>query len=260
MQECRKLLATGTTEISLLGQNVNAYRGLAADDDEWDFTMLLYAVAKLEGLQRLRFSTSHPMEMTEELAVAFGELPVLMPYLHLPVQSGSDAILKAMHRGHSRDDYFPLIDSLRKHCPDIALSSDFIVGYPGETDEDFEQTLDLVRRVNYDFSYCFKYSPRPGTPAAQSDDNISEEVKDERLQRLLELTRLQTREAMGKQIDRVVNVLVEKESKTAGEMQGRTADYRIVHFEGQIRQIGQTMPVRITKAYGQSLRGELVLA
>ena len=260
LEECRKLLATGITEISLLGQNVNGYLGLASDGEEWDFTMLLYAVAKLDGLKRLRFSTSHPMEMTEELAVAFGELPVLMPYLHLPVQSGSDAILKAMHRGHTRDDYFPLIESLRKHCPDIALSSDFIVGYPGESDEDFEQTLDLVRRVNYDFSYCFKYSPRPGTPAAQSEDNIPENVKDERLQRLLELTRLQTREAMNKQIGRVVDVLVEKESKTEGEMQGRTADYRIVHFEGQPRQIGQTMPIRITKAYGQSLRGELILA
>jgi len=260
LEECRKLLATGITEISLLGQNVNAYLGLGADDEEWDFTMLLYAVAKLDGLERLRFSTSHPMEMTEELAVAFGELPVLMPYLHLPVQSGSDTILKAMHRGHTRDDYFPLIESLRKHCPDIALSSDFIVGYPGETNEDFEETLDLVRRVNYDFSYCFKYSPRPGTPAAQSNDDIPEEIKNERLQRLLELTRLQTRKAMTKQIGRTVNVLVEKASKTEGEMQGRTADYRIVHFEGQARQVGQIMPVKITRAYGQSLRGELILA
>jgi len=260
LEECRNLLDTGITEISLLGQNVNAYRGLADDDEEWDFTMLLYAVAKLDGLKRLRFSTSHPMEMTEEMAAAFGELAVLMPYLHLPVQSGSDTVLKAMHRGHSRDDYFPLIESLRTHCPDIALSSDFIVGYPGETDEDFEQTLDLVRRVNYDFSYCFKYSPRPGTPAAQSDDNVPESIKNERLQRLLELTRMQTRAAMAKQIGRTVDVLVEKESKKEGEMQGRTADYRIVHFEGSLRQVGQIMPIRITKAYGQSLRGELVLA
>ncbi|MDQ6954042.1 MAG: tRNA (N6-isopentenyl adenosine(37)-C2)-methylthiotransferase MiaB [Mariprofundaceae bacterium] len=260
LEECGKLLATGTTEISLLGQNVNAYRGLSKDGDEWDFTMLLYAVAKLDGLKRLRFSTSHPMEMTEEMAAAFGDIPVLMPYLHLPVQSGSNAILKAMHRGHNRDDYFPLIESLRKYCPDIALSSDFIVGYPGETEEDFEATLDLVRRVNYDFSYCFKYSPRPGTPAAQSEDNVPEAIKNERLQRLLELTRLQTRQAMVKQIGRAVEVLVEKESKKEGEMQGRTADYRIVHFKGQVRQIGQIMPVRITEAYGQSLHGVLILA
>ena len=260
LQECQELLDAGIIEISLLGQNVNAYRGLGPDDEEWDFTMLLYAVAKLDGLKRLRFSTSHPMEMTDELAIAFGELPTLMPYLHLPVQSGSNHILKAMHRGHTRDDYFPIIDDLRKHCPNIALSSDFIVGYPGETDEDFEQTLDLVRRVNYDFSYCFKYSPRPGTPAAKSEDNVSEAIKDERLQRLLELTRAQTRAAMKNQIGRTVEVLVEKESKNAGEMQGRTADYRIVHFKGQSRQIGQIMPIRITESYGQSLRGELILA
>ncbi len=260
LQECQKLLDAGMIEISLLGQNVNAYRGLGPDDEEWDFTMLLYAVAKLDGLKRLRFSTSHPMEMTDELAIAFGELPTLMPYLHLPVQSGSDAILKAMHRGHTRDDYFPIIDDLRKHCPDIALSSDFIVGYPGETNEDFEQTLDLVRRVNYDFAYCFKYSPRPGTPASKSEDNVSEAIKDKRLQRLLELTREQTRAAMKNQIGRTVDVLVEKESKHAGELQGRTADYRIVHFQGQPRQIGQIMPIRITESYGQSLRGELILA
>ena len=260
LQECQKLLDAGMIEISLLGQNVNAYRGLGPDDEEWDFTMLLYAVAKLDGLKRLRFSTSHPMEMTDELAIAFGELPTLMPYLHLPVQSGSDHILKAMHRGHTRDDYFPIIDDLRNHCPDIALSSDFIVGYPGETDEDFEQTLDLVRRVNYDFAYCFKYSPRPGTPASKAEDNVSEAIKDERLQRLLELTRSQTRAAMKNQIGRTVDVLVEKESKNAGEMQGRTADYRIVHFKGQPRQIGQIMPIRITESYGQSLRGELILA
>ncbi|MDX8396995.1 MAG: tRNA (N6-isopentenyl adenosine(37)-C2)-methylthiotransferase MiaB [Mariprofundaceae bacterium] len=260
LEECRDLLATGITEVSLLGQNVNAYRGPGPDEEEWDFTMLLYAVAKLEGLKRLRFSTSHPMEMTDELAVAFGEIDVLMPYLHLPVQSGSDAILKAMHRGHSRNDYFPIIDSLREHCPDIALSSDFIVGYPGESDEDFEQTLDLVRRVNYDFSYCFKYSPRPGTPASKSDDNVPESIKNERLQRLLELTRAQTKQNMLKQIGRTVDVLVERSSKNEGEMQGRTADYRIVHFKGQMRQVGQILPVRVTKAFGQSLHGELILA
>ena len=260
LHECQQLLDKGICEISLLGQNVNGYRGMGEDGEEWDFTMLLYAVGKLEGLQRLRFSTSHPMEMTDELAIAFGEIPVLMPYLHLPVQSGSDAILKAMHRGHGRDDYFPLIEKLRQHCPDIALSSDFIVGFPGETEEDFEQTLDLVRRVNYDYAFCFKYSPRPGTPAAKAEDSVPEDVKDMRLQRLLELTREQSRQALLKQVGKTVQVLVEKESRTAGDMQGRTADYRIVHFVGQARQIGQIMPVRITEAYGQSLRGELILA
>jgi len=260
LAECNQLLVGGAVEISLLGQNVNGYRGAGPNGEEWDFTMLLYAVAELEGLKRLRFSTSHPMEMTDELCVAFGEVPQLMPYLHLPVQSGSDVLLKAMHRGHDRDSYFRRINLLRQHCPDIALSSDFIVGYPGETDADFEQTLDLVRRVGYDSAYCFKYSPRPGTPAGKSDDDVPLAVKDERLQRLLTLLRQQTSDAMLRQIGRSLDVLVEKESRNVGDMQGRTPDFKIVHFKGNPRQVGQIMPIRITEAYGQSLRGELILA
>lgn len=260
LDECRRLLDAGVIEISLLGQNVNGYRGAGPAEEEWDFTMLLYAVAELPGLKRLRFSTSHPMEMTTELCVAFGELPQLMPYMHLPVQSGSDILLKTMHRGHDRETYFSLIDELRAHCPDIALSSDFIVGYPGETDEDFEDTLDLVRRVRYDTAYCFKYSPRPGTPASKSEDNVPEDVKDERLQRLLALTREQARECLLAQIGKTVDVLVERQGRRPGDMEGRTPDFKIVHFKGQTRQIGQIMPTRITEAYGQSLRGELILA
>jgi len=260
LDECRGLLAGGAVEISLLGQNVNGYRGEGPDGDEWDFTMLLYAVAALDGLKRLRFTTSHPMEMTTELAMAFGEIPQLMPYLHLPVQSGSDRLLKAMHRGHDRDAYFRLIEELRQHCPDIALSSDFIVGYPGETEEDFEATLDLIHRVGYDSAFCFKYSPRPGTPAAKVDDSVSEAVKDERLQRLLTLMKEQTRSGMEKQVGKTIDVLVEKEGRNPGDMQGRTPDFRIVHFRGNPRQVGQILPMRITEAYGQSLRGELLLA
>jgi len=260
LEECRAQLASGTVEISLLGQNVNAYRGPGADEEEWDFTMLLYAVAQLPGLKRLRFSTSHPMEMTSELCLAFAEIPQLMPYLHLPVQSGSDRLLKVMHRGHDREAYFRIIDELRDHCPEIALSSDFIVGYPGETDEDFEATLDLVRRVGYDSAYCFKYSPRPGTPASKVEDSVSRTVKDERLQRLLSLTREQSRDAMQAQVGRRVEVLVEKEGRNAGDMEGRTADFKIVHFKGKKRQVGQIMPMTIVEAYGQSLRGELILA
>jgi tRNA-2-methylthio-N6-dimethylallyladenosine synthase len=260
LDECRKLLARGVVEVNLLGQNVNGYRGEGPDGEEWDFTMLLYAVAELEGLKRLRFITSHPMEMTSELAVAFGELPQLMPFLHLPVQSGSDRILKAMHRGHTRDDYFRIIDELREQCPDLALSSDFIVGYPGESDEDFEETLDLVRRVGYDSSFCFKYSPRPGTPASKVEDNIPESVKDARLQTLLDLMREQARAATKRQVGKTLDILVEKTGKNEGDMQGRTPDFKIVHFRGQPRQIGQIVPVRITEAYGQSLRGELSLA
>lgn len=259
LDECSELLNHGVVEISLLGQNVNGYRGIGPDGEEWDFTMLLYATAALPGLKRLRFTTSHPMEMTEELAVAFGEIDNLMPYLHLPVQSGSDAMLKAMHRGHDRESYLAIIRQLREHCPDLALSSDFIVGYPGETDEDFEQTLDLVRQVGFDTAFCFKYSPRPGTPAAKSEDDVPEEVKDERLQRLLGLMKEQTQQAMQKKIGRIEQVLVEKNGRKPGDMEGRTADFKIVHFAGKDRQIGQVMPVKITEAYGQSLRGELVL-
>ncbi len=259
LQECEQLLAGEVIEISLLGQNVNAYRGIGPDGEEWDFTMLLYAVAELANLKRLRFSTSHPMEMTSELCVAFGEIPQLMPYLHLPIQSGSDNLLKAMHRGHDREHYFRLIDELRQHCPDLALSSDFIVGYPGETDADFEATLDLVRRVGYDSAFCFNYSPRPGTPAGKIEDDVPKTVKDRRLQQLLSLMREQTRDAMEKAVGKTLHVLVEKTSREEGDMQGRSADFKIVHFKGNPRQIGQIMPVRIIEAYGQSLRGELVL-
>jgi len=260
LAECRRLLAKGVVEITLLGQNVNGYLGSGPDDEEWDFTALLYAVAALDGLSRLRFTTSHPMEMNPELCLAFGEIPQLMPYLHLPVQSGSDALLKSMHRGHGQAEYLLIIDDLRQNRPDIALSSDFIVGYPGETDADFEATLELVKRVQYDSAYCFKYSPRPGTPAAKAEDNVPEQVKDARLQALLALMREQTGAAMQRQVGKTLDVLVEKEGRNPGDMQGRAPDFKIVHFRGNSRQIGQLMPVQIIEAYGQSLRGELILA
>lgn len=259
LRECRQLLETGIPEITLLGQNVNAYRAEDDEGEEWDFAMLLEAVAELDGLKRLRFTTSHPMEMTDALCEAFGSIPVLMPYLHLPVQTGSDRLLRAMHRGHDRETYLRIVETLRKHCPEIALSSDFIVGYPGETDEDFEQTLDLVRRVGFDSAFCFKYSPRPGTPAAHAEDDVPDHVKDERLQALLALMKEQTRSALAKKVGRIENVLVEGKGRNEGDMQGRTPDFKIVHFRGHVRQIGQIMPVRITEAYGQSLRGELVI-
>ncbi|MDX8392903.1 MAG: tRNA (N6-isopentenyl adenosine(37)-C2)-methylthiotransferase MiaB [Mariprofundaceae bacterium] len=260
LRECRDLLAAGTVEITLLGQNVNGFVGLGPDGEEWDFSMLLYAVAELNGLQRLRFTTSHPMEMNEGLIEAFGEIPQLMPFLHLPVQSGSDRILKAMHRGHDRQHYFHLIEQLRRARPDLSLSSDFIVGFPGETDEDFADTLDLVQKVNFDSAFCFNYSPRPGTPAAKSEDNVPMAVKKERLQTLLTLMRASTRAAHQTHIGRVETILVERESRSDGDMQGRTPDFKIAHFKGKKRLVGQLLPVRISEAYGQSLRGELVLA
>ncbi|MDX8381147.1 MAG: tRNA (N6-isopentenyl adenosine(37)-C2)-methylthiotransferase MiaB [Ghiorsea sp.] len=259
LEECRQLIDAGAKDISLLGQNVNAYRCEDEAGDEVGFAELLHLVGELEGMQRLRFSTSHPMEMTTELCEAFAEIPTLMPYLHLPVQSGSNDILKAMHRGHNRDNYLHAIEELRLHTPDIALSSDFIVGFPGETEEDFEQTLDLVRKVGYDSAFSFKYSPRPGTPASKNEDDVPESVKDERLQRLLDLLREQSRERMLQQVGKTTDVLIESKSKNEGDLQGRTPDFRIVHLEGNPRLIGQTLPVKITKAYNMSLRGQLII-
>jgi len=257
LRECREALDAGTVEITLLGQNVNGYRGIAPDGEEWDFSMLLYAIAEMDGLLRLRFTTSHPMEVNDGLIEAFADLPVLMPYLHLPVQSGSNHLLKAMHRGHTREQYLAMIARLRKACPDISLSSDFIVGFPGETDKDFSDTLNLVREVGFDSAFCFKYSPRPGTPAAQSEDSVPEAIKNERLQQLLTLIRQASRRAHQSHIGRVEPVLVERESRNEGDMQGRTPDFKIVHFKGDNSQIGQIFPVCMTEAYGQSLRGEL---
>jgi tRNA-2-methylthio-N6-dimethylallyladenosine synthase len=260
LNECRGLLAAGMIELTLLGQNVNGYRGEGPDGEEWDFTMLLYAVSRLPNLARLRFTTSHPIEMNEGLAEAFAEIPQLMPYLHLPVQSGSDRLLKAMHRGHTRAEYLDTIAQVRRHCPDMALSSDFIVGFPGETDADFAQTLDLVREVGFASAFCFKYSPRPGTPAAKTADSVPKAVKDARLQQLLVLMREQTRAAHAAQVGKTLAVLVEKPGRNAGDLEGRTPDFKIVHFAGRPRQIGGIVPVRITAAYGQSLRGEQLLA
>lgn len=260
LDECRGLLDQGVMEITLLGQNVNAYLGVGPDGEEWDLTMLLYAVAELGGLKRLRFTTSHPMEMSDGLIDAFVANPFLMPYLHLPVQSGSSRMLRAMHRGHTRDQYLEIIGQLRETCPEIALSSDFIVGFPGETDADFEDTLSLARQVEFDFAYCFKYSLRPGTPASRIKNNITESVKNERLQCLLALMREISHVRYQRQVGKTVDVLVEKESRTDGDMQGRTPDFKLVHFKGRKRQTGQLLPVRITGAYGQSLRGEPVIA
>ncbi len=260
LAECRCLLAQGVVEITLLGQNVNSYKFTLGNGTVCDFASLLYQVAELDGLKRLRFTTSHPLDMSENMIRAFVEIPELMPFLHLPVQSGSDRILKRMHRGHKRAQYLETIEALRKARPDIALSSDFIVGFPGETEADFEQTLDLVRQIGFDSAYCFKYSPRPHTPATRMKETVSEEVKDERLQRLLALMREQSQQALKAQLNKTVEVLVERRSRTREDMQGRTPDFKIVHFTGKPRLLGQLMPVHITKAYGQSLRGEPILA
>ena len=259
LAECRNRLENGAVEITLLGQNVNGYRGVGTDGEEWDFATLLYAVAELPGLQRLRFTTSHPLEVNEGLIEAFRDLPILMPFLHLPVQSGSDRILKAMHRGHTRADYLRIIAQLRDARPDLALSSDFIVGFPGERDADFADTLELVREVGFDSAYCFNYSPRPGTPAAELQDSVPQAVKQQRLTELLGLMREQSRQALERQVGRTVKVLFDGHSKQEGDLIGRTPDYKIVHARANPRLIGHTLPVTITRAYGQSLRGEIVV-
>jgi len=257
LAECRALLEGGAVEITLLGQNVNGYRGVGPDGNEWDFASLLFAVAELPGLRRLRFTTSHPLEVDDGLIEAFAELPQLMPYLHLPLQSGSDAVLKAMHRGHTADDYLRIIERLRAARPDLALSSDFIVGFPGEGDEDFAATLRMVRAVGFDSAYCFAYSPRPGTPAAELADSVPEEVKRERLAELLALMKEQTRSALARQVGRGLPVLFDGTGKRDGDLVGRTPDFKIVHARGGRRLIGHEIPVTITHAYGQSLRGEI---
>ena len=181
--EAEKLAEAGVREVTLLGQNVNAWHGEGPDGKEWGLGRLLFRLAEIPGIARLRYTTSHPRDMDDELIEAHRDLPALMPYLHLPVQSGSDRILKAMNRRHKAADYLRLIERIRAVRPDMAMSGDFIVGFPGETDADFEATLELVRAVRYAQAFSFKYSPRPGTPGAEMDDHVAEAVKDERLQR-----------------------------------------------------------------------------
>jgi len=257
LAECRRQLESGAVEITLLGQNVNAYAGEGPDGEEWNLAKLLHAVAELPGLKRLRFTTSHPVEMDEDLIAAFAEIPQLMPYLHLPVQSGSDRVLRAMHRGHTVADYLAIVERLRRARPEIALSSDFIVGFPGETEEDFAATLDLVREVSFASAFCFMYSPRPGTPAAKLADSVPPAVKKARLARLQEVVAEQTRAALAAQVGRTVEVLVERPGRRPGDVQGRTPDFKIVHVHAPHLDRGRLARVRITTAYGQSLRGEL---
>ncbi len=252
--EAQALVANGVCEVTLLGQNVNAWRdrqtgaGLAA---------LLTQLSQIDGLQRLRFTTSHPKDMDDALIAAHGELPALMPYLHLPVQAGSDRILKAMNRHHTAAEYEAIVARFRAARPDLALSSDFIVGFPGESDDDFDQTMALVERVNYAQAFSFKYSPRPGTPAAD-DEQIAEAVKDQRLAALQNLLNRQQVEFNQAQIDRVLPVLFEKTSRQEGQVTGRSPYLQPVHVTADAALIGRILPVRITAAHANSLSGVLV--
>ena len=254
--EVRDLVARGVREITLLGQNVNAYHG-AGDGGDWGLARLIRDLAKIEGLERIRFTTSHPNDMEDDLITAHGDEPKLMPYLHLPVQSGSDRILKAMNRKHTAESYVRLIERLRAARPDLLLSGDFIVGFPGETDQDFEDTLALVRKVGYGQAYSFKYSARPGTPAAERA-GVPDEVASERLQRLQALLTEQQYAAQDAMIGREVLVLFEKPGRETGQMVGKSEYLHAVHVTDPTVQIGQIARVRVTGRTSNSLAAELV--
>jgi tRNA-2-methylthio-N6-dimethylallyladenosine synthase len=254
--EARRLIAKGVREITLLGQNVNAYRSA----DGVTLAGLIETLSRLDGLERLRYTTSHPRDMGEDLIVAHRDNPTLMPFLHLPVQSGSDRVLKAMNRQHTADDYLRLVERIRVARPDIALSSDFIVGFPGETDKDFESTMALIREVNFAQAFSFKYSPRPGTPASVAKIQVPEAVKDERLYALQALLREQQDGFNASCETRVFPVLFEKQGRRAGQAIGRSPYLQAVYAEEAMHLIGKIANVRIEEAMPNSLRGSLVEA
>ena len=258
VDETKKLVANGTKEITLLGQNVNAYHGEGPDGQSWGLGRLLHHLAEIDGVERLRYTTSHPLDMDDELIFAHRDIPALMPYLHLPVQAGSDHVLQAMNRRHTADDYKKIIGRMRDIVPNLALSGDFIVGFPGETDQDFADTLRLVDDVKYASAYSFKYSERPGTPAANSGDHIDEAVKSERLAQLQQLLDAQ-RFAFNKGCEgQEMSVLVEREGSRDGQMTGRSPFMQSVYFESHDAQIGQIMPMRVIEGRQNSLRAEII--
>ena len=259
LRDVQELVAQGVKEIMLLGQNVNAYRGAYDDGDTVDFAFLLHAVAALEGVKRLRFTTSHPMEMTQSLIDVYATTPKLVSHLHLPVQSGSDRILAAMKRRHTALEYKSIIRRLRVARPDICITSDFIVGFPGETEQDFEATMKLIDEVGFDNSFSYLYSPRPGTPAAELRDGTPQEIKSARLKRLQERLDELEQQISHTMLGTLQRVLVEGVSKKdAQELAGRTDNNRVVNFFGKNEMIGSFAMVKITRVVRHTLRGELV--
>jgi tRNA-2-methylthio-N6-dimethylallyladenosine synthase len=257
--ECAQLAAQGVREIHLLGQNVNAYRGATADGDEADLALLIRAIAQLEGVGRIRYTTSHPVEFTDALIEAHRDVPQLASFLHLPVQSGSDRILAAMKRGHTALEYKAKIRRLREAKPGIVISSDFIVGFPGETERDFEATMKLIEDVGFDQSFSFAYSRRPGTPAANLHDEVPAEVANARLQRLQAAINANARRISEAMVGTIERVLVEGPSaKDPAELTGKTENMRNVNFPGHPRLVGRFVDLRITEARTNSLRGEVV--
>ncbi len=260
LEEARSLLAGGAQEITLIGQNVNAFHGAGPDGAVWGLAALLRAVAALPGVTRLRYTTSHPSDMDGDLIAAHGDLGVLMPFLHLPVQAGSDRVLKAMNRRHTAADYLATIAALRRARPDLALSSDFIVGFPGESEADFQQTLDLVEEVGFAQAYSFKYSPRPGTPAAAMPAQVPEEVKSERLARLQDLLNRQQRAFNGSQLGREIPVLFDRPGRKPGQLVGRSPWMQAVHASLPESALGRISRVRVVRIGDNSLAAELSAA
>jgi tRNA-2-methylthio-N6-dimethylallyladenosine synthase len=258
--EVAQLAAQGVREVNLLGQNVNAYRGPMADGEQADLALLIRAIARIDGIGRIRFTTSHPVEFTDAQIETFRDVPQLANFLHLPVQAGSDRILSAMKRGHTVLEFKAKIRRLREARPGISISSDFIVGFPGETDEDFEKTMKLIEDIGFDQSFSFIYSSRPGTPASNLPDDTAPEVKKERLARLQAAIDANARRIAQAMVGSVQRVLVEGPSrKDPAELAGRTENMRYVNFAGHPRLVGQFVDVVVTDVMSNSLRGRLLL-
>jgi tRNA-2-methylthio-N6-dimethylallyladenosine synthase len=258
VDDVQRLADNGVREITLIGQNVNAFHGEGSDGKPWSLGQLLHRLAKIPGIVRLRYSTSHPRDVDDALIEAHRDIPAVMPFVHLPVQSGSDRILEAMNRKHTAADYVRTIDRFRKVREDVAFSSDFIVGFPGETEEDFSATLALVRQISYAGAYSFKYSPRPGTPAADMQETVTTKAMDERLARLQELIDSQQAAFNAAAIGKTVDVLFERAARNPGQIVGRTAYLQPAHVMASPDIIGQVLPVAIDSLERYSLIGTLV--
>ena len=258
LSEARRLVETGSLEINLLGQNVNSYHGEDKNGKERNLAYLLNKVAEIDGLKRIRYTTSYPADVDDDLILCHKNLSKLMPYLHLPIQSGSDIVLKKMNRRHTRDDYLRVVEKLKEANPDIGMSSDFIVGFPGETDEDFKQTLDVVNRVKYIQAFSFKYSRRAGTPAAVMDNQIEEKVKKERLQILQDLLFDYQTKFNKNSIGKVMPVLFESKGRHKGQLTGRTPYMQNLYAEADNSLINKIVEVRVVDASMNSLSGEVL--
>lgn len=257
LDEAMKLVDAGVREITLLGQNVNAWRSTGPKGEQWGLAELLYRLAEIPGLARLRYTTSHPRDMDDRLIEAHRDLRALMPYLHLPVQAGSDRVLKAMNRRHTGDEYLRLIERIRGARPDIAMSGDFIVGFPGESDQDFEDTLAMVEAVKYAQAFSFKYSTRPGTPGADLTDQVPEDVKAERLERLQALLLKQQNDFAQSLVGKTMDVLLEKPGRMPGQLIGRSPWLQSVNLDANDMKIGDIIHVRITATGPNSLFAEV---